>query len=79
MDGICEPPCNFEVSKVVVHVVLQEKVANAQEVKDLAMSSLSQSIEDEKKEQWRAEGRSLLFDAKRVDAALHSSCTHRST
>lgn len=44
----------------------QDKVAKAQEVKDLAMSGLAQAIEDEKKEQWRAEGRSMLFDAKRV-------------
>ncbi|MEQ2158974.1 hypothetical protein GOODEAATRI_017678, partial [Goodea atripinnis] len=42
-----------------------EKVAKAQEVKDLAMSSLAQAVEDEKKEQWRVEGRSMLFDAKR--------------
>ncbi|KAG5835527.1 ATP synthase F(0) complex subunit B1, mitochondrial-like [Anguilla anguilla] len=43
----------------------EEKVAKAQEVKDLAMSSLAQAIEDEKKEQWRVEGRGMLFDAKR--------------
>lgn len=48
---------------------LQEKVAKAQEVKDLAMSSLAQAIEDEKKEQWRAEGRSMLFDTKRVSSS----------
>lgn len=62
----------------------QDKVAKAQETKDLAMSSLAQAIEDEKKEQWRTEGRSMLFDAKRVstldDYALisphfqHSCC-----
>lgn len=44
----------------------QDKVAKAQETKDLAVSSLAQAIEDEKKEQWRTEGRSMLFDAKRV-------------
>lgn len=49
-----------------LYVCLQDKVAKAQEVKDVAMSSLTQAIEDEKKEQWRAEGRSMLFDAKRV-------------
>lgn len=47
-------------------LVLQEKVQKAQEVKDLAMTSLAQAIQDEKKEQWRAEGRQMLFDAKRV-------------
>lgn len=41
-------------------------MAKAQEVKDLAVTNLTQAIEDEKKEQWRAEGRQMLFDAKRV-------------
>lgn len=41
-------------------------MAKAEEVKDVAMSSLTQAIEDEKKEQWRVDGRSMLFDAKRV-------------
>ncbi|KAG9353063.1 hypothetical protein JZ751_017639 [Albula glossodonta] len=43
----------------------EEKVAKAQEAKDLALNNLTQAIEDEKKEQWRAEGRQMLFDAKR--------------
>lgn len=47
---------------------MQDKVAKAQEVKDLAISGLTQAIEDEKKEQWRVEGRSMLFDAKRVSS-----------
>lgn len=48
----------------------QEKVAKAQEVKDLAVSNLTQAVEDEKKEQWRAEGRQMLFDAKRVSKTI---------
>lgn len=41
-------------------------MAKAQEVKSQAMASLAQGIENEKKEQWRVEGRHMLFDAKRV-------------
>ena len=49
----------------------QEKVAKAQEVKDLATTNLALAIEDEKKEQWRVEGRQMLFDAKRVSKTAH--------
>lgn len=56
----------------MILLCLQDKVAKAQEVKDVAMSSLAQAIEDEKKEQWRAEGRSMLFDAKRVSIGFVS-------
>ncbi|XP_053313580.1 ATP synthase F(0) complex subunit B1, mitochondrial [Spea bombifrons] len=42
-----------------------EKIAKAQEVKDIALKNLEQAIEEEKKEQWRVEGRHYLFDAKR--------------
>merc|ERR1739838_824783 len=48
----------------------EEKVAKAQEVKELAMTALAQAIEEEKKEQWRVEGRTLLFDAKRNNVAM---------
>lgn len=54
----------------MLFVALQEKVATAQEVKDIAMTSLAQAIEEEKKEQWRVEGRSMLFDAKRVSCNI---------
>lgn len=47
-------------------------MAKAQEVKDVAMSSLVQATEDEKKEQWRVEGRAMLFDAKRVSITILS-------
>lgn len=51
-------------------------MAKAQEVKDLAMASLTQGIENEKKEQWRVEGRSMLFDAKRVsNTFISKNCT----
>ncbi|XP_076859927.1 ATP synthase peripheral stalk subunit b, mitochondrial [Brachyhypopomus gauderio] len=55
----------------------EEKVAKAQEVKDLAMSNLAQSIEDEKKEQWRVEGRNILFDAKRNNVAMLLETNYR--
>lgn len=64
---------------IFFYLCSQEKMAKAQEVKDLAMSGLAQAIDDEKKEQWRVEGRSMLFDAKRVKnffflTSLKSSC-----
>uniref|UniRef100_A0A8C3ZGE6 ATP synthase subunit b n=1 Tax=Denticeps clupeoides TaxID=299321 RepID=A0A8C3ZGE6_9TELE len=55
----------------------QDKVSKAQEVKDLAMTSLAQAVEDEKKEQWRAEGRPMLFDAKRNNVAMLLEINHR--
>ncbi|XP_056130682.1 ATP synthase F(0) complex subunit B1, mitochondrial [Lampris incognitus] len=55
----------------------EEKVAKAQEVKDHAMTIMSQAIEDEKKEQWRVEGRSMLFDAKRNNVAMLLEINYR--
>ncbi|XP_041084867.1 ATP synthase F(0) complex subunit B1, mitochondrial-like [Polyodon spathula] len=54
-----------------------EKVAKVQEVKGLAVSNLQQAIEDEKKEQWRAEGRQNLFDAKRNNVAMLLEINYR--
>ena len=47
-------------------------------MKDLAMNSLTQAIEDEKKEQWRVEGRSMLFDAKKVNTRDVTRCAETS-
>uniref|UniRef100_A0A8C6TN25 ATP synthase subunit b n=1 Tax=Neogobius melanostomus TaxID=47308 RepID=A0A8C6TN25_9GOBI len=55
----------------------EEKVAKAQEVKDQAIASYTQDIEDEKKEQWRVEGRSMLFDAKRNNVAMLLETNYR--
>ncbi|KAM3872503.1 ATP synthase F(0) complex subunit B1, mitochondrial-like [Diretmus argenteus] len=55
----------------------EEKVAKVQEVKDLAVTGLAQAIDSEKKEQWRVEGRSLLFDAKRNNVTALLETNHR--
>ncbi|KAK6470436.1 ATP synthase F(0) complex subunit B1 [Huso huso] len=54
-----------------------EKVSKVREVKELAVSNLQQAIEDEKKEQWRAEGRQNLFDAKRNNVAMLLEINYR--
>ncbi|XP_054905673.1 ATP synthase F(0) complex subunit B1, mitochondrial isoform X2 [Poeciliopsis prolifica] len=55
----------------------EEKVAKAQEAKDIGMSSLTEAIENEKKEQWRVEGRGMLFDAKRNNVAMLLETNYR--
>ncbi|MGH0156145.1 UNVERIFIED_CONTAM: hypothetical protein FKN15_031193 [Acipenser sinensis] len=54
-----------------------EKVSKVREVKELAVSNLQQAVEDEKKEQWRAEGRQNLFDAKRNNVAMLLEINYR--
>jgi len=48
----------------------EEKVAKAQEIKALAVSTMATAVENEKKEQWRVDGRKMLFDAKRNNVAM---------
>ncbi|KAG9270785.1 ATP synthase F(0) complex subunit B1, mitochondrial [Astyanax mexicanus] len=55
----------------------EEKVAKAQEVKDVAVARLAQAIEDEKKEQWRVEGRHMLFDTKRNNVTMLLETNYR--
>lgn len=55
----------------------EEKVAKAQEVKDTAISNYAQAIEDEKKEQWRVEARSMLFDVKKNNVAMLLETNYR--
>ncbi|XP_003963159.2 ATP synthase peripheral stalk subunit b, mitochondrial [Takifugu rubripes] len=55
----------------------EEKLAKAHEVKEAAISSLTQAIADEKKEQWRVDGRAVLFDAKRNNVAMLLEINYR--
>ncbi|XP_037540149.1 ATP synthase F(0) complex subunit B1, mitochondrial [Nematolebias whitei] len=55
----------------------EEKMAQIQEMKDRSMSSLTEAIEEEKKEQWRVEGRWMLFDAKRNNVAMLLETNYR--
>lgn len=66
------------ILKHIFHFFFQEKVAKALDVKNEAIKGLETAIEQEKKEQWRVEGRSYLFDAKRVSSsssAVHFHCS----
>ncbi|XP_005987713.1 ATP synthase F(0) complex subunit B1, mitochondrial [Latimeria chalumnae] len=55
----------------------EEKAAKVQEVKDVAQQSLEQAIEQEKKEQWCAEGYQYLFDAKRNNVIMLLETNYR--
>ncbi|KFQ54174.1 hypothetical protein N333_02864, partial [Nestor notabilis] len=55
----------------------EEKVAKAQAVKNESIEGLEAAIEQEKKEQWRVEGRSYLFDAKRNNIAMLLETNYR--
>eukprot|EP00066_Takifugu_rubripes_P001748 XP_003963159.1 PREDICTED: ATP synthase F(0) complex subunit B1, mitochondrial [Takifugu rubripes] len=55
----------------------EEKLAKAHEVKEAAISSLTQAVADEKKEQWRVDGRAVLFDAKRNNVAMLLEINYR--
>ncbi|KAM9369500.1 ATP synthase peripheral stalk subunit b, mitochondrial [Phaethornis superciliosus] len=55
----------------------EEKVSKALAMKNGAMKALETAIEEEKKEQWRLEGRSYLFDAKRNNIAMLLETNYR--
>ncbi|NXU50627.1 AT5F1 synthase, partial [Turnix velox] len=55
----------------------EDKLAGALAVKNDAIKYYEKAIEDEKKEQWRVEGRSYLFDAKRNNVAMLLEANYR--
>ncbi|KAM9185143.1 ATP synthase peripheral stalk subunit b, mitochondrial [Mergus octosetaceus] len=55
----------------------EEKIAKVTAIKNNAIKDLEAAIEQEKKEQWRAEGRSYLFDAKRNNVAMLLEANYR--
>ncbi|CAH2220868.1 ATP synthase F(0) complex subunit B1, mitochondrial [Pelobates cultripes] len=55
----------------------EEKVASAQAVKDASVKNFEQAIDEEKKEQWRVEGRHYLFDAKRNNVNMILEVNYR--
>ncbi|XP_057895799.1 ATP synthase F(0) complex subunit B1, mitochondrial [Melospiza georgiana] len=55
----------------------EEKMASALAIKNDTIQALQTAIEEEKKEQWRAEGRSYLFDAKRNNIAMLLEANYR--
>ncbi|NXO30835.1 AT5F1 synthase, partial [Cisticola juncidis] len=55
----------------------EEKMATAKAMKSEALQALQTAIEDEKKEQWRVEGYSYLFNAKRNNIAMLLETNYR--
>ncbi|NXT84365.1 AT5F1 synthase, partial [Zapornia atra] len=55
----------------------EEKVSKAVAAKNKVMESLETAIDQEKQEQWRIEGRSYLFDAKRNNIAMLLEINYR--
>lgn len=55
----------------------EEKVSKAAAVKESAIKELETSVETEKKEQWRVEGRQYLFDAKRNNVTMLLEINYR--
>ncbi|XP_068029534.1 ATP synthase F(0) complex subunit B1, mitochondrial [Anomalospiza imberbis] len=55
----------------------EEKMATVLAMKNETIQTLQTAIEQEKKEQWRAEGRSYLFDAKRNNVAMLLETNYR--
>ncbi|TRY66885.1 hypothetical protein DNTS_033047, partial [Danionella cerebrum] len=55
----------------------EDKIAWIEKVKNHSIDFHSSCIEDEKKEQWRATGMHMLFDAKRNNVAMLLDINHR--
>ncbi|XP_060087218.1 ATP synthase F(0) complex subunit B1, mitochondrial [Heteronotia binoei] len=57
--------------------LIEEKVSNLTAVKNSMINDLEKAIENEKKEQWRVEGRHYLFDTKRNIVAMLLQSNYR--
>uniref|UniRef100_A0A8C3QW31 ATP synthase subunit b n=1 Tax=Cyanoderma ruficeps TaxID=181631 RepID=A0A8C3QW31_9PASS len=55
----------------------EEKLAAVSALKNESIQALQTAIEEEKKEQWRVEGRTYLFDAKRNNIAMLLETNYR--
>ncbi|XP_053106670.1 ATP synthase F(0) complex subunit B1, mitochondrial [Hemicordylus capensis] len=55
----------------------EEEMASLVEMKESSINHFEKAIENEKKEQWRVEGRHFLFDAKRNNVAVILETNYR--
>uniref|UniRef100_A0A7N5JU18 ATP synthase subunit b n=1 Tax=Ailuropoda melanoleuca TaxID=9646 RepID=A0A7N5JU18_AILME len=56
---------------------MDEELASYEDFKSALMNRFQEAIEEEKKEQWRLEGRHYLFDAKRNNIAMILETNYR--
>nr|CAD7257893.1 unnamed protein product [Timema shepardi] len=74
----------IDVSTGVARIVSKWKRKHGKDIeagwnqgREASIKDLEDSVESEKKEQWRAEGQSLLFEAKKENVALQLEATYR--
>jgi len=57
--------------------MIQEKLDKANQNKEEAITILENAVEEEKKEQWRLDGRHYLFDARKENVAMQMEIEYR--